>query len=72
MVRFLCFACVVAMFLFLAGAFSEGSSEPAGSDNPPPIEARASGNPTSCNSSSGTITITMTGMAGDPGDLSGK
>ena len=72
MVRFLCFACVVAVFLFLAGAFSQGSTEPAGSEAPPRIGATASHNSTSSNSSSAAITITMTGMVGDPGDLSGK
>lgn len=72
MVRFLCFACAVAVFLFLAGAFSQGSAEPARSESPPRIEAAASLEATSSNSSSGTIMITMTGMAGDPGDLSGN
>jgi len=68
-VRFLCFACVVAVFLFLAGAFSQGSAEPAGAEGPPTVGVTASTNSTSSNSSSGTIMITMTGMAGDPGDL---
>jgi len=68
-VRFLCFACVVAVFLFLAGAFSQGSTEPARTEDTPRIEATASHNSTSSNSSSGTIMITMTGMVGDPGDL---
>jgi predicted nicotinamide N-methyase len=68
-VRFGCFASVVAAFLFLAGAFSQGSAEPARPEAEPKIEATASTNSTSSNSSSGTIMITMMGMAGDPGDL---
>jgi hypothetical protein len=70
--RFLCFAAVVAIFLFLGGAFSEGSAETATSERPSPIEVGASADSTSSNSSSGSIMITMTGMAGDPGDLSGR
>ena len=59
----------MAVFLFLAGAFSEGSTEPARPEPEPRIEGTAFYNSTSANSSSGTIMITMTGMAGDPGDL---
>ena len=72
MVRFLCFALVLAVFLFLGGASSPGAAEPARSESTPRIEATASTNSTSSNSSSGTIMITMTGMVGDPGDLAGK
>ena len=60
--RFLCFAAVVAVFLFLGGAFSQGSAAPARSERPPPIEVAASGGSTSSNSSSGSIMITMTGV----------
>ena len=69
MVRFLCFASVLAIFLFLGGGSSPGSAEPARSESAPRIEATASANSTSSNSSSGSIMITMTGMVGDPGDL---
>ena len=70
MIRFLCFACVVAIFLFFGGS-SPGSAEPARSESAVPIEAAGSTNSTSSNSSSGTIMITMTGMVGDPGDVAG-
>ena len=63
--RFLCFAAVVVVFLFLGGAFSQGSAEPAGSERPPPIEVGASAGSTSSNSSSGSIMITMTGVVDD-------
>jgi len=70
LVRFVCFASVLAIFLFFGGASSPGSAEPARPEGPPTIEAAASPSSTSSNSSSGTITITMTGMVGDPGDIS--
>ena len=56
----------------LAADVAQGAAEPAGSESPPAIEATASPGSTSANSRSGTIMITMTGMAGDPGDLSGN
>ena len=59
------FAAVVAIFLFLGGAFSQGSAEPARSERPPAIETTASAGSTSLNSSSGSIMITMTGVADD-------
>jgi len=71
-VRFLCFVSVFMIFLFFGGAFSAGSAEPGRSDGQPAIRAVVSSNSTSSNSSSGTIMITMTGMAGDPGDISGR
>ena len=65
--RFLGFAAVVAVFLFLGGAFSQGSAAPARSERPPPIEVGALPGSTSLNSSSGSITITMTGVMDDEG-----
>jgi len=64
-----CFAAVVATFLFLGGAFSQGAAEPARSDRPPPIEVGASAGSMSSNSSSGSIMITMTGIVGDHADI---
>ena len=69
LLRILGFAAVVATFLFLGGALSQGAAEPARSERPPPIEVGASAGSTSSNSSSGSIMITMTGMPRDPGDL---
>ena len=63
--RIIGFATVVATFLFLGGAFSQGSTEPARSDRPPPIEVGASAGSASSNSSSGSIMITMTGVMED-------
>ena len=63
--RIMGFAAVVAVFLFLGGAFSQGATEPARSDRPPPIEVGASPGSTSSNSSSGSIMITMTGVMDD-------
>lgn len=53
----------------LGGGSSPGAAEPARGENQPPVEVSASTSSASSNSSSGTIMITMTGMAGDPGDL---
>ena len=69
LVKFLCFALVFAVVLFLGGGTIPGSGESARAESPPAIEVGASVNSTSCDSSSGTIMITMTGMPGDPGDL---
>ena len=69
LVRFLCFALILAVVLFLGGDSAPGAAEPARSERPAPIQVGASGNSASSNSSSGTIMITMTGMAGDPGDI---
>lgn len=68
-VRFLCLASILAIFLFLGSGSSPGSAEPASSESRPRIEVPASPEATSSNSSSGTIMITMTGMVGDPGDI---
>ena len=65
--RFLGFAAVVAVFLFLGGAFSQGSNDPARSERPPPVEVGASSGSTSSNSSSGSIMITMTGVVDNEG-----
>ena len=65
--RILGFAAVVAIFLFLGGALSQGSAEPARSERPPPIEVGASPGSASSNSSSGSIMITMTGVMDDEG-----
>jgi len=62
----------VAIFLYLGGAFSQGSAEPARGESAPRIEATAAPASTSSNSSSGAIMITMTGIVGDPGDLAGR
>jgi hypothetical protein len=62
--RLLCFALLLAILLFFAIASSPGSAEPAINGNAPTIETAASSNSSSC-----TITITMTGIVGDPGDL---
>ena len=59
------FAAVVAVFLFLGGAFSQGATEPARSDRPPTVETTASAGSASSNSSSGSIMITMTGVMDD-------
>lgn len=63
--RFLCFAVVVAIFLFLGGAFSQGAGEPTKSERPPAIKVGASVGSNSSNSSSGSIMITMTGVMDD-------
>jgi len=65
--RLLGFVAVVATFLFLGGAFSQGATEPARSERPPPIEVGASPDSASSNSSSGSIMITMTGIMDDEG-----
>ena len=57
----------MAVFLFLGGAFSQGSAEPAKSERPPAIEVGASPGSTSSNSSSGSIVITMTGVVDNEG-----
>lgn len=72
MLRFLCLVSVLTIVLLFAIASSPGAVEPARAEDPPAIEATASHNSTSWNSSSGTIMITMTGMVGDPGDVSSK
>jgi len=71
-VRVLCFASLVAIVLFLAAVSSPGLAEPASSGSPRLLELASSPDSASSNSSSGTIMITMTGMVGDPGDLSGR
>ena len=65
--RFLGFVALVAVFLLLGGAFSQGATEPARSERPPAIEVGDSVDSTSSNSSSGSIMITMTGVMDDEG-----
>jgi hypothetical protein len=69
-VRVLCFVLIFAVVLFLGGDSAPGAVEAARGERPPPIQVGASVNSTSSNSSCCAITITMTGMVGDPGDLS--
>lgn len=72
--RFLCFASLLA--IILTCAFSQvGGQGGVGADieaAKPPTPGDQAGNETpESRHSSGTITITMTGMVGDPGDIGG-
>jgi hypothetical protein len=60
--RLLCFASLFALILLCGTADSAGSVGLAAPEKPPTNEQAAP-------SSSGTITITMTGIVGDPGDI---
>ena len=79
MFRFLWFAAVVAALLFVAAALSSVATEPASSESTASgsqslvgLGAAISGARPSSNSSSGTITITMTSSGCEPGELCPK
>jgi hypothetical protein len=72
--RFLCFASLFALIL-LAGTSDQGGTRGDIEASRPPTAAAPAGNITGNitggdGRSSGTITITMTGAVGDPGDVS--
>lgn len=78
LLRFLCFASLIAVIL-LGGSANQGgvSADIEASKPPTPVDLPASTAPEnrhksepSGNKSSGTIMITMTGIVGDPGDVS--
>jgi hypothetical protein len=62
----------VAIVLVFAVVFSLGSARPAGTEGPGIFGVAVSVSSASSNSGSCTIAITMTGMVGAPGDLSGR
>ena len=68
--RFLCFASLFALIL-LAGASDQSGTRGDIEASRPATAAGPAGNITEGSGrSSGTITITMTGAVGDPGDIS--
>jgi hypothetical protein len=71
--RFICFASLLAIFLFfIATASSPGSAMAPRQEKLPTLQD-LSGNTTPENRhGSGSIAITMTGIVGDPGDLGGE
>jgi len=72
MLRFLCFASLLALILTcaFAQAADQGGTGADVEASKPPTPVNLAGNVTTENRhSSGTILITMTGMVGDPGDL---
>lgn len=78
--RFLCFASLLAVILLAGSANPGGTAADIEASKPPtPVDLPASTAlenrqtpEASGNKSSGTITITMTGMVGDPGDVGMK
>ena len=70
--RFLCFASLFAVILLGGSANRGGVSADIEASKPPTLVDLAGSTAPENRHSSGAITITMTGMVGDPGDVSGK